>query len=360
MSSINDVGAGSIGVRARIDNAAWINSPGFDFLLLIAAPLVTIPIFAGIYFRIPFLAIGCAFALAFAHYMSTMTFYFWKENQEYYRSRWLAFFAGPLILAVIYGIIVGLEVPYVVQVVLIGWNTWHVARQNCGILSIYRGRAGASNPVQKNAANNAILAVSCFLATWNIESHREVMGVFGWFSTELGWIVFTLKAALGAVALFYVVRLIIALVRRTEPLGLAEGLFLIAGLGFFYPYLYIKDSTIATLAMLLPHYVQYLALVWLLHRRKFGTASEGAPVFLRQISSRLIFLIPVLMAVGFPIYWIWGAMISAGQEWWFGAVYVLIAFEHYYLDGLIWSFRRKHVRETMLPFLLRGPARVPS
>ena len=41
MSSINDVGAGSVGIRARIDNAAWIHSPGFDFLLLIAAPLVT-------------------------------------------------------------------------------------------------------------------------------------------------------------------------------------------------------------------------------------------------------------------------------------------------------------------------------
>jgi hypothetical protein len=357
MSSINDVGAGSIGIRARIDSAAWIHSPGFDFLLLIAAPLVTIPIFAGIYLRIPFLAIGCAFALAFAHYMSTMVFYFWKDNREYHRSRWLAFFVGPLILAAIYGLVVGFEVPYIVQVVLLGWNTWHCSRQNCGILSIYRGRAGVSNLVQKNAANNAILSVSCFLATWNIESHREVMGFFGWFSTELSWII---RMVLGAIAVFYVVRLIIALVRRKEPLGLAEGLFLIAGLGFFYPYLFIKDSSIATLAMLLPHYVQYLALVWLLHRRKFGTANEGAPAILRQISSRLIILIPVLLAVGFPIYWIWGYMISAGQEWWFGAIYVLIAFEHYYLDGLIWSFRRQHVRETMLPFLLRRPVRVQS
>jgi hypothetical protein len=357
MSSINDVAAGSVGIRARIDNAAWIHSPGFDFLLLIAAPLVTIPIFAGIYLRIPFLAIGCAFALAFSHYMSTMAFYFWKENREYHRSRWLAFFAGPLILAVIYGLLIGFEVPYVVQVVLLAWNTWHVSRQNCGILSIYRSRAGVQNPVQKNTANNAILSVSCFLATWNIESHREVMGFFGWFSAELSWII---KIVFGAIAAIYMARLIVALVRRKEPLGLAEALFLIAGLGFFYPYLFIRDSNIATLAMLLPHYVQYLALVWLLHRRKFGTANDGAPVVLRQISSRLIILIPVLMAVGFPIYWIWGYMVSVGQEWWFGAVYVLIAFEHYYLDGLIWSFRRKHVRETMLPFLLRRPAQVSS
>jgi hypothetical protein len=357
MSSINDVAAGPIGIRARIENAAWIHSAKFDFFLLICAPLVTLPIFAGIYLRIPFLAIGCAFALAFSHYMSTLAFYFWNDNREYHRSRWLAFFVGPLVLAVIYFLLIGFEVPYVVQVVLLAWNTWHVSRQNCGILSIYRSRAGVSNLAQKNAANHAILGVSCFLAVWNIESHNEVMGFFGWFSNDLSWMI---KVVLGAIAAFYFVQLAIALLRRQEPIGLAEGLFLLASLGFFYPYLFIRDSNIATLAMLLPHYVQYLALVWLLHRRKFGTANEGAPVILRQISSKLIILIPVLMAVGFPIYWIWGYMVSNGLEWWFGAVYVLIAFEHYYLDGLIWSFRRPHVRQTMLPFLLRRPARVSS
>jgi hypothetical protein len=29
--------------------------------------------------------------------------------------------------------------------------------------------------------------------------------------------------------------------------------------------------------MLLPHYVQYMALVWLLHRRKFGNAKRRGP-----------------------------------------------------------------------------------
>jgi hypothetical protein len=183
------------------------------------------------------------------------------------------------------------------------------------------------------------------------------MGFFAWVTADLSWII---KIVLGAIAAFYLTKLLVALARRKEPLGLTEGMFLIAGLGFFYPYLFIRDSNIATLAMLLPHYVQYLALVWLLHRRKFGNASDGAPLVLRQISSRLIFLIPALMAVGFPIYWIWGYMTAAGQQWWFGAVYVLIAFEHYYLDGLIWSFRRSHVRQTILPFLLRRPAGAPS
>ena len=45
-------------------------------------------------------------------------------------------------------------------------------------------------------------------------------------------------------------------------------------------------------------------------------------------------------------------------KWWFETTYLCIAFVHFYLDGLIWSFRRPHVRQTILPFLLgrRGPA----
>ena len=216
MSSINEMGAESLGVRARINEAGWIHSPLFDVFLLIAAPLATLPIFVGIYLRIPILAIGGALGLAFVHYASTISFYFWNENKDYYRSRWLAFFGGPALLAVVYWILIGFEVPYIVQVVLFVWNTWHVSRQNCGILSLYRSRAGVSDQTQKNAANNAILAVSFFLAFWNINTHEEMMGFFGWFSNDLAWII---KIPLGIIAAFYLGRLGVALYRREDHGG---------------------------------------------------------------------------------------------------------------------------------------------
>jgi hypothetical protein len=357
MSVINDTSEGSTGIRVRFDNAAWIHSPAFDIFLLICAPLATLPIFIGIYLRIPVLAIGGALGLAFTHYASTISFYFWNENKDYYRSRWLAFFGGPLILGIVYFLLIGFAVPFIIQVVVFVWNTWHVSRQNCGILSLYRSRAGVSNLEQKNAANNAIIALSFFLAFWNINTHEEVMGFFGWFSKDLSWIV---KVALGAVAAFYVGRLGVALLRRKEQIGLPEGLFLVASLGFFYPYLFIKDSGYATLAMLLPHYVQYLTLVWLLHRRKFGTGNEGAPLILRKLSSKLVLLIPALLAFAAFIYVARDFTISAGHEPLFEMMYLFVALEHFYLDGLIWSFRRPHIRQTMLPFLVRRPEKVSS
>ncbi len=357
MSSINDLSVESLGVRARINEAGWLNSPLFDVFLLIAAPLATLPIFVGIYLRIPILAIGGALGLAFIHYASTISFFFWNENKAYYRSRWLAFFGGPALIAVVYFIVIGFQVPYIVQVIVFVWNTWHVSRQNCGILSLYRSRAGVSDQTQKNAANNAIIAVSFFLAFWNINTHEEMMGFFGWFSKDLFWIV---KIPLGVIAAFYLGRLGVALYRRNTTMGLPEGLFLAASLGFFYPYLFIKDSGYATLAMLLPHYVQYLALVWMLHRRKFGSASEGAPLVLRKMSGNLHILIPAFLAFAAFMYLLRDVTVSAGHEPYFEIMYLFVALEHFYLDGLIWSFRQPHVRRTMLPYLVRRPEKVSS
>ncbi len=207
--------------------------------------------------------------LAFAHYFSTVSFFFWNENREYHRARWLAFAGGPVLITIVYFMLLGFDVPYVVQFVLFFWNTIHVSRQNCGILSIYRNKAGVKDPgmAQRHAANRAIISVSLFLAVWNIDTHKEVSALFGIVSGDLNLYV---KIATGALAAICLLQLGLRLVQRKEMLGLPETLFLASSLAFFWPYLFIRSSEVATFAMLLPHYVQYMALVWLLHRRKFG------------------------------------------------------------------------------------------
>ena len=354
MSEVSVTQPVGLGIRDALSRAAWIQSPTFDFFLLICAPLVTVPIMAGIYLRIPLLAIVAATALAFVHYLSTIAFYFWKENRDYHRSRWLAFYAGPVVLAAVYFLIVGFHVPYVIQLVLFFWNTWHVARQNNGILAIYRSRAGISDPIQKTSANHAILAVSLFLAVWNIRTHQQIGPLLAMIGSHL---VLYLKYVTGAVAGYFVIRFLFALARRKEPLGIPEGLFIVTSLVFFYPYLLVRDSQYATLIMLLPHYVQYLALVWLLHRRKFaGPSAVDVPAPLRVLSARLVVLLPVLAIVGFGWAMLQSVSMQRGQLDVFLSFYLLIALEHFYLDGLIWSFRRPHVRQTILPHLLRRGA----
>jgi hypothetical protein len=360
MSSINAIDNRPIGIGAQIAGAGWIHSAAFDTFLLIFAPLVTLPIIAAIYFQIPWLAVGGGITLAFSHYFSTAAFFFWDENREYHRARWLAFAGGPVIIVIVYFLLLGFHVPYVIQFALFFWNTIHVSRQNCGILSIYRKKADVEDPgmVQRNAANRAIISVSLFLAVWNIDTHKEVSALFNIVSSDLSLYV---KIVTGAIAAVCLLQLGLTLVQRKKMLGLPETMFLASGLAFFWPYLFIKSSEVATFAMLLPHYVQYLALVWLLHRRKFGDVHEGAPAPLLHMSAKLTYLIPVLFSVGFTVYLMHQfSEASEASKWWFESFYLLVAFLHYYLDGLIWSFRRPHVRQTILPFLLgrRGGASV--
>lgn len=345
--------------RSLVLGQAWIQSPGFDLLLLIFAPLAVAPIILATYFRIPLLAIGGGITLAFAHYLSSATFYFWGENAAYFRHRWVAFFLGPVLLAAGYLLLLGLGVPYIIQFALFFWNTFHVSRQNCGILSIYRHRAGVPDLGDRAAANRAILATSTFLAVWNIDTHREVSALFALVSPSLS---LSLRVAAGGVALAALWQLGRALWRRVaagHPPGLPEGVFLLTSLGFFYPYLLIRDSELATFVMLLPHYVQYMAIVWLLHRRKFGAAVSSAaaevPGLLRLVSGRIEYLVPALLVVGSSFYVMHEIFMTAGQLWYFESLYLLIAFEHFYVDGLVWSFRRRHLRQAIAPHLLRGP-----
>lgn len=353
MSSTGTLSDSPAGFRSRIARAAWIESPAFDGFLLIFAPLTILPIVVCA-FVYPYIAAAIALTLAFAHYASSFAFYLWDENRDYYRTRWLAFFAGPVFIAIIYALLIGFKVPNIIQFMVIAWNTWHVARQNCGILSIYRNRAGIRDPAQtqRTSANNAIVAVSVFMMLWNIDTFPEVVALFSLVSPDMTEVV---KITAGIIATGFLCAFAIALVRRNEKIGLPEGLFLVTSLAFFYPYLFIRTSAFATSVMLLPHYLQYMALVWMLHRRKFGEADAGAPVALRRVSSNLWLLVPLLFVVGFAAYLMKGALDSRGYQDWFENIYLLIAFTHFYLDGLIWAFRRPHVRQTILPFLLARP-----
>jgi hypothetical protein len=104
---------------------------------------------AAIYFRIPWLAIGGGVTLAFALFLDRLILLL--EREPGVPPRALAGFAGgPVIITIVYFMLLGFEVPYVVQFVLFFWNTIHVSRQNCGILSIYRNKAGVGIPAWRS------------------------------------------------------------------------------------------------------------------------------------------------------------------------------------------------------------------
>jgi hypothetical protein len=340
-----------LGAPQRSGERSWISSPWFDAVFFIGSPLVVLPIVL--------LAVNVSprfgvlfFFLAFPHYFSTFAFFFWDEYQARHKARWVAFFAGPVLLAALYWSLFYFSIPRVIQVALFVWNMWHVARQSGGILSIYRHRAGVFDPLQKSATNWAILSTNMFLAFWNIETHLEFMPTLLNVSPGFPQMV---KYTLGGIAAFCVARLAWALRRRVkagQPILGAEIAFFATSILIFHPYLWAKTSSFATAVMLLPHYLQYLGLVWLVHRRRFQT-EEGSTTqrILGKISSQTPLLIMILLGLGAASTA--GAIFfrRAGHPAVFESLYLLLAFEHFYLDGLFWAFRDPSVRKSIGPLL---------
>jgi len=338
----------------------WIQSPSFDLFFFIAAPLVMLPVVMGaLWWSNAFALLG--FVLAFAHYVSSFTFYLWDENQQRHRTRWLAFFGGPVLITMTFCALVLLRVPLIVQVILFFWNTVHVARQSCGILSIYRHRGGVSDLAQKKAANGAILAVNLWFCLWNIQTHQEVRPLLAAVSPRLALVLWAGAGALALLALGRALRAFWRRARAGSPPGLPELAVFVTGLTLFHPFLWIADSARATFAMLLAHYLQYLGLVWLLHRRKFPRPEGSAPqLVLHRLARNTAALLPTLAAIGLGFFLVKELMTRVGYQALFEGFYLLVAFLHFYVDGLFWAFRDPHVRRSMGPYLMQGAPRVSS
>lgn len=335
--------------------APWVHSARFDLLFLILSPLIALPIL--IISPTPSL-LSLAFACVFGvpHYLSTFTFFFWDETRAQQRADWMLFFGGPVLIVASIAFVILFRVPFIIAVVVYVWNMIHVARQSCGILSIYRHRAGVKDPAIKPIVNSAILWTAAALAFWNPAGYPTLDRFMRTIWVHLPRAVWLIATTAAVVAL---VRLAASLAKRyrgPQRPQLPEMAFLGTSLLLFHPYLWIHNTEQATLGMLLGHFLQYLGLVWVVHRRKFAAAGDGrSQPWLARLSTNLPLLVAVLFISGavslglrlvqaFPIALVYSAML------------ISLSLVHFYLDGLFWAFRRPEVRASLGPHLMGAPS----
>jgi hypothetical protein len=142
------------------------------------------------------------------------------------------------------------------------------------------------------------------------------------------------------------VRLAIAMLQRHRQgpsFRAAELAFLATSLLLFHPYLWVRDINLATLGMLLGHFIQYLGIVWLLNSRKLA---DGTGSLAQRALSRLWrdpwVLAPALVATG-ALFMVLQIKLMA--------VTIALVLLHFYLDGLFWAFKQPEVRRAMVPYL---------
>ena len=331
----------------------WIESPRFDAFFFLLSPLVVLPLAVAPMLVAPQLAV-LFFLLSFPHYASTFTFYFWDENRQRHATRWFAFFAGPLIIAFCYWALVHYQVPRTIPNLLFVWNTWHVGRQSCGIISIYRHRAGVFDPAAKQATNFAILAANFAFAFANIDTHPQFGPFLADISPRATALLQAILVVIAIVAVAAFAKSLWARMRSGKKPSATEMILVVTSIALFHPYLWVRSSGMATAMMLLPHYLQYLGIVWLLHRRRFQEAEGSAPQrVLQRLSSNTPLLIAVLTGIGVSFAAASIVLRHTGHDPIFESMYLLLAFEHFYLDGLFWAFKDPTVRKSIGPWLTR-------
>lgn len=324
-------------------DSVWIRSASFDLAFLILSPLAGLALLLAYPVSGSFASIAVATMIGGPHYLASLSFYFWDDSKPYYRRRWITFFAGPVLLVVFVILVLTFKIPAVLLVLIYFWNAYHVSRQSCGILSLYRHRARVRDTRQKTLANAAILTTNMSMALahteWYPTLHRFLSRPFAMLP-EILWYVVAGAAAASLVALA------VSLVRR-ERAGkgpsAAELAFLASSLLLFHPYLWIKDADQATLGMLTGHFIQYLAIVWLVNSRKLASQS-GSPGqrCVAQVWANPKVMFPVLLACG-GLFMLLQTQIMA--------VSLTLVLLHFYLDGIFWAFKRPEIRKAMLPHL---------
>jgi len=337
-------------------SGGWIESPAFDLAFFILSPL------AGLMLLLAttsggnaLLALAAATLIGGPHYLATYSFYFWDDTAAYQRQRWVAYFVVPLLIVAAVGVIAWLRLPAIIALVIYFWNAYHVSRQSCGILSIYRHRAGVFDPRQKTIANTAIIWTNLAMAMFAFDWYQPLLSRIQWFpalhdllatNANLSHLLWLGVASAAIVAL---TRLGIALVQRYRhgpALGAVELAFLATSLLLFHPYLWVSDANLATLGMLLGHFIQYLGIVWILHRRKFadGTGSQ-AQRWLSRLWRDPWVLVPALLLAG-SLFMVLQINLMA--------VTIALVLLHFYLDALFWAFKRPEVRKAITPHLMSG------
>jgi hypothetical protein len=331
--------------------AGWIESRGFDLALFTLSPLsglvVVLASAATPWGR--YLAAAAVYFVAIPHYLSTFTFYLGDDTRAYYRQRWAAFFVGPIVCVAAVFTAIASGQAALFQATQFTWNIYHVALQSAGILGLYRWLNGGPAS-ERRVSVVALGSTAAAMAFLHVDRYPPLQQTLAAVHTSLPALLF--PAAL-AVAVPSVATLAYRIARRPRAIAAPEAAFLATSLLLFHPYLWVGDANLATLAMLMGHFVQYLAVVWLVHRRKYaapvGSAGQRA---LARVGARTPVMLTTLAVVGLMFLAADRGSRALGMPGPYQITWNVVVILHFYLDGVIWTFRRPEIRDTIGRFLI--------
>ena len=340
--------------RVRPSAGYWLIGPAKDSALIIATPLLILPlawVFRNVWSDGALILMVGAFGQLGHCLPGLIRAYGDRDLFRRYRSRFLV---APLAM----GVACLMAARWNMDVlVLVGvtWAIWHALMQTYGFLRIYDARAGLhSNLIRRLEFSLCVLwfggalllndrPLSLMLSRW--------YGAGGFLlpaplvsAVRSIWL-----AALVAASLAYLVALVGSW-RRGKPVPLPAILVLISSAGFYW-FAYAGATNILVGAALFEifHDVQYLTIVWLFNRRRVEQdASVGGLVrFVFRRSGALVGVyIGLVFAFG-GLRFVEGMLPVGVTREVLTAALVMAGLLHFYYDGFIWKVSDPSTRQSL-------------
>lgn len=329
----------------------WIHSRAYDLSFFLLSPLLGFLLAASLpHHEMDLLLLSAAnYLIGIPHYFASFAFFAEGENAAYARQRKLTFFVVPACIGAAVFLLYLTRQQHVVHVVLFVWNIWHVAAQSSGIVSLYRKLAGGRME-ERTWCQYTIVLANATLAFWFLERFPPLWNLLAALDPRLPG---SLRYVFAAGAAFSAVGYARQVARRGFGLSGAEGAALATGLLLFVPFLYVQDANTATFCALVGHFIQYLAIVWLLNHRRYAgdTKPTGGrralAAFARSWRGPAVFM----LGVGGSFALFEASLQALNVYVLFMIAFNTLALTHFWIDGQIWAFRNPFIRRTVAPHL---------
>jgi hypothetical protein len=233
----------------------------------------------------------------------------------------------------------------ILRSVLFYWATWHFAAQAWGILKLYHRKQGAVGTRLGKLEKALVFLPAAFFVLRRLKTGPWMLfGAYILHPSVPALLVNALGGFIIVLSIVYLIWIARERVHYVRPLYLAANAF-----GFFVPYMLMQDGSSAFAAAALWHAIQYIGIVWIFNRKQLTAPDvvrrdwmDRVMIYLSQprrtwlyFASMIVpgFAAYVLVKLIMPVY-------HFSLEEAVGVVWSAGTLAHYYLDGVIWKFKR--------------------
>jgi hypothetical protein len=354
---------------AYVTREPWIRNPAYDVVFFCAIWWVPLSLML---FGMSATAGTGAFFLLYhllirvPHFAATLNFtYLYKDNREYYRENWVKYFVVPIAILVAYGVRPLLHSYSFYRTLLATiaslWGMQHIALQNYGILSLYRGRSLARADAILPKLERAVFYELMLLAVFGVIVRL-------WFpSAEIEPLLHRISWGI-AVALIVTCAAYFARIwmrRKITPVSIPGLLYFATAVSVmvYWPaYDRFGPRIAGDMAFFYvfngQHCLAYLGLLFHMTsnkqrmQREYASLREGGAGFLKFYTPLAVAAATLLGAAVYRYsrgYGLPGLDVRSANN----AMGILdgIFVSHYYIESLTWRFSNPHNRAVVLPLL---------